>query len=111
MVGIRSTLPTCNRIYRLHDRSIYRCIDTELPSSVYDVTIDEVDLGCTSPFEVLQHGCFHVAVTIQDFNEPRIMRFSGNSSSVPSRGDWTDKHLLWSYSACKCCRESFFVRS
>jgi hypothetical protein len=85
MIGIRSTLPTCNRIYRLYDRSICRRTDTKLPSSVYDVPIDEIDLGCTSPFEVLQHGCLRVAVTIQDFNEPQIMRFSRNTSSVPSR--------------------------
>src|SRR5216684_2597729 len=111
MIGIRSTLSACNCMNRLYDRGIYRRINTELPSSVYDVPIDEVDLGCTSPFEVLQHGCLRVAVTIQDFNEPRIMRFSGDTSSVPSRGDWTDKHLLWSYSACKRCRESLFVRS
>src|SRR5229473_881741 len=92
-------------------RGVERRNDTELPGSVYDVPIDEVDLGCTSPFEVLQHGRLRVAVTIQDFNEPQIMRFSRNTSSVPSRRDWIDKHLLWSDSACECYRESFFVRS
>src|SRR6266567_7817370 len=94
MIGIRTTLPACNCMYRLYDRGIYRRIHTELPSSVNDVPIDEVNLGCTSPFEVLQHGCF-----------------SRNTSSVPSRWYWIDKHLLWSDSACQCYRESFVVRS
>ena len=67
MIGIRSTLPACNRIYRLYDCGIYRRINTELPSSVYDVPIDEVNLGCTSPFEVLQHGCLQIAVS--EFDE------------------------------------------
>src|SRR6266852_7575251 len=105
MIGIRSTLPACNRIYRLYDCGIYRRIKTELPSSVYDVPIDEVNFGCPSPFEVLQHGCLRVSVTIQDFNEPQINRFSRNSSSVLSRRDWIDKHLLRSDSACECYRE------
>ena len=100
MIGIRSTLPACNCMNRLYDRGIYRRINTELPSSVNDVPIDEVNLGCTSPFEVLQHRCLRVAVAIQDFNEPNIVRFSRNTSSVPSRWNWIDKHLLWSDSAC-----------
>src|ERR1700736_3890071 len=99
MIGIRSTLPACNCMNRLYDRGIYRRIKTELPSSVNDVPIDEVNLGCTSPFEVLQHRCLRVAVAIQDFNEPNIIRFSRNTSSVPSRWNWIDKHLLWSDSA------------
>src|ERR1700731_1282637 len=111
MIGIRSTLPACNCINRLYDRGIYRRINTELPSSVNDVPIDEVNLGFTSPFEVLQHRCLRVAVAIQDFNEPKIIRFSRNTSSVPSRWNWIDKHLLWSDSACQCYRESFVVRS
>src|SRR5712675_756430 len=111
MTGIRGSLPARNCIYRLYDCGIYRRTNTEMPSSVYDVPIDEVNLGSTSPFEVLQHGCLQIAVTIQDFNEPQIMRFSRNTSSVPSRRDWIDKHLLWSDSACECYRESFFVRS
>src|ERR1700721_1760664 len=111
MIGVRSTLPACNCIYRLYDCGIYRGINTELPSSVDDVAIDEVNLGCTSPFEVLQHGCLQIAVSIQDFNEPQIMRFSRNTSSAPSRRNWIDQHLLWSDSACKCYRESFVVRS
>jgi hypothetical protein len=85
MIGIRSTLPACNCIYRLYDCGIYRRINTELPSNVYDVPIDEVNLGCTSPLEVLQHGWLQIAVSVQDFNEPQIMRFSRNTSSVPSR--------------------------
>src|SRR5713101_1824272 len=100
MTGIRSTLPACNGIYRLYDCGIYRRINTELPSSVYDVPIDEVNLGCTSPFEVLQHGWLQIAVSIQDFNEPQIMRFSRNASSVPSRRDGIDQHPLWSDCAC-----------
>src|SRR5260370_27363126 len=100
MIGIRSTLPACNCIYRLYDCGIYRRIDTELPSSVYDVPIDEVNLGCTSPFEVLQHGCLRVAVTIHDFNEPHIVRFSQNTSPGPSARDCIANHLLWSASAC-----------
>src|SRR5712691_11761318 len=111
MIGIRSTLPACNCMKRLYDRGIYRRINAELPSSVNDVPIDEVNLGCASPFEVLQHGCLRVAVAIQDFNEPKIIRFSRNTSSVPSRWYWIDKHLLWSDSACQCYRESFVVRS
>jgi len=100
MIGIRSTLPACNCMNRLYDRGIYRRINTELPSSVNDVPIDEVNLGCTSPFEVLQHGWLQIAVSIQDFNEPQIMRFSRNTSSVPSRRDWIDQHLLWSDCVC-----------
>ena len=100
MIGIRSTLPACNCMNRLNDRGIYRGINTELPIGVNDVPIDEVNLGCTSPFEVLQHGCLRVAVAIQDFNEPKVIRFSRNTSSVPSRWYWIDKHLLWSHSAC-----------
>src|ERR1700691_3257968 len=100
MIGIRSTLPACNCIYRLYDCGIYRRIDTELPSSVYDVPTDGVNLGCPSLFEVLQHGCLRVSVTIQDFSEPQIMRCSLNALSLPSRRDWIDKHLLWSDSAC-----------
>src|ERR1700730_7244876 len=78
MIGIRSTLPACNCIYRFYDCCIYRRINAELPSSVYDVPIDEVNPGSTSPFEVLQHGCPRVTVNIQDFIEPQIMRFSRN---------------------------------
>src|ERR1700682_2094983 len=111
MIEIRSTLPACNCMNRLNDRGIYRGINTELPSSVNDVPIDEVNLGCTSPFEVLQHGSLRVAEAIQDFNEPKIIRFTRNTSSVPSRWYWIDKHLLWSDSACQCYRESFVVRS
>src|SRR5258706_15223235 len=111
MIGIGSTLPACNCMNRLYDRGIYRRINTELPSSVNDVPIYEVNLGCTSPFEVLQHGCLRVAVAIQDFNEPKIIRFSRNTSSVPSRWYWIDKHLLRPDSACQCYRESFVVRS
>src|SRR5882724_4351871 len=111
MIGIRSTLPACNCMNHLHDRGIYRRMNTELPSGVNDVPIDEVNLGCASPFEVLQHRCLRVAVAIQDFNEPKIIRFSRNTSSVPSRWYWIDKHLLGSDSACQCYRESFVVRS
>src|SRR6202790_1600034 len=111
MIGIRSTLPACNCMNRLHDRGIYRRINTELPSSVNDVPIDEVNLGCASPFEVLQHGCLGVAAAVQDFNGPLTIRFSPNTSPVPSRWYWIDKHLLWSHSACECYRESFVVRS
>ena len=68
MIGITSTLPACNCMNRFYERGIYRRVNTELPSSVNDVPIDEVDLGCTSPFEVLQHGCLRVAVPIQDFS-------------------------------------------
>src|SRR6266849_5785894 len=100
MIGIRSTLSACNCMNRLYDRGIYRRINTELPSSVNDVPIDEVNLGCTSAFEVLQHRCLRVAVAIQDFNEPIKIRFSRNTSSVQSRWNWIDKHLLWSDSAC-----------
>src|ERR1700723_3591605 len=106
MIGIRSTQTACNCMYRLYDCGIHRRMNAETPSSVYDVPINEVDLGCTSPFEVLQHGCLQIAVSIQNFNEPQIMRFSRNASSVPSRRDWIDQHLLWSNSACKCYRES-----
>src|SRR3979490_1097313 len=45
MIGIRSTLSACNCMNRLYDRGIYRRINTELPSSVNDVPIDEVNLG------------------------------------------------------------------
>jgi len=69
MTGIRGSLPARNCIYRLYDCGIYRRINTELPSSFYDVPIDEVNLVCTSPFEVLQHGCLQIAVSIQDFND------------------------------------------
>src|SRR6266436_1954809 len=86
MIGIRSTLPACNCMNHLHDRGIYRRMNTELPSGVNDVAI-------------------------QDFNEPKIIRFSRNTSSVPSRWYWIDKHLLGSDSACQCYRESFVVRS
>src|SRR5260370_41770166 len=109
MIGIRSTLPARNRIYRLHDCGIYRRMNTELPSSVYDVPIDEVNLGRTSPFEVLQHGWLQIAVSIQDFNEPQIMRFSRNASSVPSRRDWIEQPLLRSDSTCECYPASFVV--
>src|ERR1700681_1833921 len=111
MIGIRSTLPACNRSNRLNDRGIYRGINTELPSGVNDVPIDEVNLGCTSPFEVLQHGCLRIAVAVQDVNEPLTIRLSRNTSPVPSWWYWIDKHLLWSHSACQCYRESFVVRS
>src|SRR3984885_12937719 len=111
MIGIGSNLPVRNCVHRLYDCDIYRRINTELPSSVYDVPIDEVNLGCTSPFEVLQHGRLCVAVAIQNFNEPEIIRFSRNTSSVPSGWDWIDKHLLRADSACQCYRESFVVRS
>src|SRR5579863_6150234 len=66
-----------------------------MPTSVYDVPIDEGDLGRTSPFEVLQHGRLRIAVASQDFTEPPTIRFSRTVSSVPSRWDWIDKHLLW----------------
>jgi hypothetical protein len=111
MIGIRSTLPACDCVHRLYDCDIYRRINTEPPSSVYNVPIDEVNLGCTSPFEVLLHGRLRVAVAIQDFTEPEIIRFSRNTSSVPSGWDWIDKHLLWSDSACEGYRKSFVVCS
>jgi hypothetical protein len=90
MIGIRSTLPACNCIYSLYDCGIHRRINTEMPSSGYDVATDEVNLGCTSPFEVLQHGCLQIAVSIQDLTEQQIMRFARNASSVASRRDWID---------------------
>src|SRR5580698_5414554 len=111
MIGIRSTLPACNCMNYLYDRGICRRFNTKLPSSVNDVPIDEVNLGCASPFEVLQHGCLRVAVAIQDFSEPKIIRFSRNTLSVPSGWDWIDKHLLRPDSACQGYRESFVVRS
>ena len=64
MIGIRSALPARNCVYSLYDCGIHRRIDTEPPSGVYDVPIDEVNLGCPSPFKILQHGCLRVAVTI-----------------------------------------------
>src|ERR1700682_4161815 len=111
MIGVRSTLPACNCIYRLYDCGIYGRIKTELPSSVYDVPIDEVNLSCTCPFKVLQHGCLRVAVNIQDFHEAQIALFYRSTSSVPSLRDWIDKHLLRSDSGCDCYRESFVVCS
>jgi len=101
MIGIRSTLPACDCVHRLYECDIYGRINTELPSSVYDVPIDKVNLGCAFPFEVLQHGRLRVAVAIQDFSEPEIIRFSRNTSSIPSGWDWIDKHLLWSDFACQ----------
>jgi hypothetical protein len=44
MIGSRSTLPACNCIYRLYDCGIYRRINAELPSRVYDVPIDDAQL-------------------------------------------------------------------
>src|SRR5580700_3912243 len=95
MIGIRSTLPACNCMNYLYDRGICRRFNTKLPSSVNDVPIDEVNLSCASPFEVLQHGCLRVAVAIQDFSEPKIIGFSRNASSVPSWRNGIDKHLFW----------------
>src|ERR1700720_4314106 len=111
MIEIRSTLPACNCIHRLYDCGIYGRIKTELPSSVYDVPIDEVNLSYTCPFKVLQHGCLRVAVNIQDFNQPQIVLFYRSTSSVPSWRDWIDEHSLRSDSGCDCYRESFVVCS
>jgi hypothetical protein len=111
VIGIRSTLPACNCIYRLYDCGIYGRFKTELPSSVYNVPIDEVNLSRTCPFKVLQHGCLRIAVNIQDSNKPQIVLFYRSTSSVPSRRDWIDRHLLRADSGCDCYRESFVVCS
>jgi len=110
MIGIRSTLTACNCTYRLYDCGIHRRINAETTSSVYDVPIDEVNLGCTFPFEVLQHGRLQFAISIPDFNEPQLMRFLRNTSFIPSRRDRINQHFLWPDSAYECYRESFVVR-
>ena len=110
MTGIRNPQPSCDCIHRLYDCSIYGRIDAGLPSSVHDVPI-EINLGSPSTFEILQHGCIRLAVAVEDFKDPQIMRFSRNTSFIPTRRDWIDKHLLWSDSDRECRGESFAVRS
>jgi hypothetical protein len=102
MSGIRNTLLACDCIYCLYDCSIYRRSDTGPPGSVHDVPIDEVNLGCPSTFEILQHGCLRVVVGVEDFKELQIVRFSGTPSFTPTRRDWINKHLLWPDSDCEC---------
>jgi hypothetical protein len=86
MIGIRSTLPVRNRIYRLYDCGIYWCISTELPSGVYDAPIDEVNLGCTSPFKILQHGfCLNVRLCA------RREHFSSTLEMEGCNARWRDR--------------------
>src|ERR1700677_1592373 len=61
MIGVRSTLPAGNCIYRLYDCGIYWRMDTELPSSVYDVPIDEVNLSERDMRSFPFASCEHIA--------------------------------------------------